>query len=64
MARRRRNREEEISLGVAQLIALLVFGAMFVPPIRHMLLGLGVFVVGAVVLAVVVDMALSLSSGQ
>ena len=60
MARRRRNREEEIGLGVAQLIALLVLGAMFVPPIRHMLLGLGVFVVGAVVLAVVVGLGVVL----
>ena len=45
---------------MAQLIALLVLGAMFVSPFRQMLLGLGVFVVGAVVLAVVVGLGVVL----
>ena len=40
-----------IAIGVAQLIALLAIGAMFVPPIRQALVGLGVFLVGAFVLA-------------
>ena len=42
------------------MIALLVLGAMFVSPFRQMLLGLGVFVVGAVVLAVVVGLGVVL----
>jgi restriction system protein len=39
---------------VAQLIALLVLVAMFLPPVRHVLLSLGVFVIGAVVVVGVV----------
>ena len=50
----------EIAQGVAQLTALIVLGAIFVPPIRQMLLGLGVFVVGTVVLAVVVGLGVVL----
>src|ERR1035437_4260822 len=60
MARRRRNRELDIAQGVAKLIALIVIGAIFVPPIRQMLLGLGVFVVGAGFLAVVVGLGVVL----
>jgi len=39
---------------MAQLIALAMLGAMFVPPVRQMLFGLGAFLVGAVVLALVI----------
>ena len=60
MARRRRNREEDIALGVAQLIALLFLGAVFVPPIRQMLVGFGLLVVGAVVLVLVVGLGVFL----
>jgi HJR/Mrr/RecB family endonuclease len=50
----------DIAQGVAKLIALIVIGAIFVPPIRQMLLGLGVFVVGAGFLAVVVGLGVVL----
>ena len=60
MARHRRNREENIVLGVAQMIGLLVLGAMFVPAIRQMFLGFGVILVGAVVLAFVVALGVFL----
>ena len=39
---------------MAQLIALAMLGAMFVPAVRQMLFGLGAFLVGAVVLALVI----------
>ena len=42
------------------MIALLVLGAMCVPALRQMLLGFGVFLVGAVVLAVVVGLGVIL----
>jgi len=60
MARRRRNREQDIALGVAQLIALLFLGAVFVPPVRQMLVGFGLLVVGAVVLALLVGLGVFL----
>ena len=60
MARRRRNREEEVALGVAQLIALLGLGAMFVPSVRQMLLGFGLLVVGALVVGLVVGLGVVL----
>jgi restriction system protein len=41
----------DIALGIAQLVALLVLGGMFVPPLRQMLLGIGMLAVGGVVLA-------------
>ncbi len=49
MARRRRNRELDIALGVAQLIAFLVFAGMFLPQVRQMLLGFGVILIGAII---------------
>jgi hypothetical protein len=51
MARRGKNRELDIALGIAQLVALLVLGGMFVPPLRQMLLGIGMLAVGGVLLA-------------
>lgn len=50
MARRRRNRELDFALGVAQLIALLVLAGMFVPQVRQKLIGLGIILVGGVIL--------------
>jgi len=38
VARRRRNREPDIAMAVAQLVGLLVFCAMFSPPVRQFLL--------------------------
>ena len=46
VARRRRNRELDVALGVAQLIALLVVAGMFLPEVRQMLLGFGVILLG------------------
>jgi predicted RecB family endonuclease len=60
VARRRRNRESEIALGVAQLIALLVLAGMFVPQVRQILLGLGGILVGAVILLGVVALGVFL----
>ena len=62
MARARRNRELDIALGVAQLIALLGLGAMFAPPIRRMLVEFGVFLflVGAIALSLVIAVGLFL----
>lgn len=54
MARRRRNRELGVALGVAQLVALLVFAAMFLPQVRQMLLGFGVILIGIMILVGVV----------
>lgn len=54
MARRRRNRELDIALGVAQLIALVLLAGMVLPPVRQKLLALGVYVIGAVALAGVI----------
>lgn len=50
MVRRRRNRELDIALGVAQLIALLVVAGMFLPQVRQMVIGFGVIVVGVIIL--------------
>ena len=50
MARRRRNRDLDIALVVAQAIGLLVAAGMFLPQVRQMLLGLGVIMVGGVIL--------------
>lgn len=47
-------------MGVAQFVAVLVLGAMFVPPFRKVLLGLGVFVIAGVVLAVAVGLGVVL----
>jgi hypothetical protein len=54
MGQRRRNRDVDSALGVAQLIGLLALAAMFLAPVRQMLLSLGVFVIGVVVLAGVI----------
>lgn len=53
-ARRKANREFDIGVKVFQLIALLLLAAVFLPPVRQMLLRLGVYVIGAGVLAGVV----------
>lgn len=45
---------------MAQLIALLFLGAVFVPPIRQMLAGFGLLIVGAVILALVVGLGVFL----
>lgn len=47
-------------MGLAQLIVFLAFAAMFITPVRQMLLSLGVFVLGAVVLAGVVTLGVFL----
>ena len=60
MARRRKNRELDLALGMAQLIALAMLGAMFVPPVRQMLLGLGAFLVGAFALVLVIALGVRL----
>lgn len=54
MARRRRNQDLDIALGVGQLMAILVLAGMFVPQVRQMLLGLGVILIGGVILVGVV----------
>ena len=48
MARRRKNRELDIALGIAQLVGLFVVGGALVPPLRRTLFGMGLLlVVGA-----------------
>jgi len=45
---RRRNKDVDVALGVAQLVALLVLASLFLPQVRQWLLGLGVLVIGAI----------------
>jgi hypothetical protein len=54
MARHRRNRDVDIALGVAQVIALLVLAGRFLHQVRQMLLRLGVILIGAIILVGVV----------
>jgi restriction system protein len=54
---RRRNKDLDIATGVAQLVALLILGAMFAPPVRQALLGLGTIFVGLIILAGLVGLA-------
>lgn len=51
---RRRNRDFDFATGVAQLVMLLVLLCMFVPPARHLLVGIGVIAFALVLLAGVV----------
>jgi HJR/Mrr/RecB family endonuclease len=54
MARLRRNRDLDIALAVAQLIALFVVVAICFPPVRQIVLNLGLLLIGAIILAGVV----------
>lgn len=60
MARRRKNREFDIVMDAALLIAVLGIAAMFLPQVRQMLLSIGVLVLAAVVLVGVVALGILL----
>ncbi len=57
---RRRNWEADIAFGIAKLAALLVFVPLFVPSTRQIFIGVGLFVVGAMVLGIVVTLGVVL----
>ncbi|TAK98881.1 MAG: hypothetical protein EPO07_11405 [Verrucomicrobia bacterium] len=54
VARRRRNREQDIALGVVQLVALAGLLVIFIPQVRQVLFSLGAILPGALVVVVVV----------
>jgi restriction system protein len=56
----RGKRDFDITVGVAQLVMLVVFAMIFVPPLRHVIAGLGVIVMGLILLVALVAAGIAL----